>query len=91
MLVGIGCGAASAQLFLAIIGVVVPGLPADPEAHLLLVDHIDLGQQVEAVGDDIATIELDVGVARGRTQDGITLLLGAHAQVVAECIVEAHG
>ena len=75
-----------------VVALVVPRRRADAKAHAALVDEIELRQQVDAVVDDVAAVELVVGlVAVGRIGDLRVLAVCAYAHVVAHGVVPARG
>ncbi|MNZ74870.1 hypothetical protein D3C78_933320 [compost metagenome] len=83
--IGIGTG--------VVVGLVVPAGGADAKAHRLLVDHVQFGQQVDAIGDvgpGLAEVVVAVVVVR-RGQHALVGALGAHTVVVLDGVVEAHG
>ncbi|MNE59378.1 hypothetical protein D3C80_1544650 [compost metagenome] len=83
--VGVGAG--------VVIGLVVPARRADTKTGLVLIDHIQLGQQVDTVGDigpGLAEIVVTVVTVR-RTEHTFIGTLGAHAVVVLDGVVETHG
>ncbi|MCY1399845.1 hypothetical protein D9M71_149130 [compost metagenome] len=82
--VGVGPG--------VLVGLVVPAGGADAEALLALVDHVQLGEQVDAVGDvgsRLAEVVVAVVVVRG-VQHALVGTFGTHAVVVLDGVVEAH-
>ncbi|MNQ39972.1 hypothetical protein D3C85_536110 [compost metagenome] len=83
--IGVGAG--------VVVGLVVPGSGADAEAHRVLVDHVQLGQQVDAIGDvgpGLAEVVVAVVAVRG-TQHALVGALGPHAVVVLHGVVETGG
>ncbi|MNZ55986.1 hypothetical protein D3C78_739220 [compost metagenome] len=83
--VGIGAG--------VVVSLVIPAGGADAKAHAALVDHIQLGQQVDAVGDvgtGFAKVVIAVVVVR-RCQHALVGAFGAYAVVVLDGVVQAHG
>ncbi|MNQ74521.1 hypothetical protein D3C85_892800 [compost metagenome] len=81
--IGIGAG--------IVIGLVVPARGADAEAHAVLVDHVELGQQVDPVGDigaGLAEVVVAV-VAVGGAEHALVGALGAHAIVVLDGVIES--
>ncbi|MOA13310.1 hypothetical protein D3C78_1333570 [compost metagenome] len=82
--IGVGAG--------VVVGLVVPGSGADAEAHRVLVDHVQLGQQVDAVGDvgpGLAEVVVAVVVVR-RGQHALVGTFGTHAVVVLHGVVETN-
>ncbi|MCY1507555.1 hypothetical protein D9M68_418360 [compost metagenome] len=75
-----------------VVGLVVPAGGTDPEALVALVDHVQLGQQVDAVGDvGAGTTEVVVAVVVVRRgQHALVCALGANAVVVLHGVVEAN-
>jgi len=57
---------------------------------LALIYEVELGQQVEAIGDDRPVAEVAIAVVEVRTRKNIRVLrLRTEAKVVAECVVPA--
>ncbi|MNM74542.1 hypothetical protein D3C81_863060 [compost metagenome] len=76
-----------------VVGLVVPTGGADTKAGVALVDHVQLGQQVDAVGDvgtGLAEVVVTV-VAVGGAEQALVGAFGTHAIVVLDGIVEANG
>ncbi|MNH20572.1 hypothetical protein D3C79_803480 [compost metagenome] len=83
--VGVGAG--------VVIGLVVPTGGADTKAHVALVDHVQFCEQVHAIGDrgpGLAEVVVAVVVVGGR-QQALVGAFGAHAIVVLDRVIQAHG
>ncbi|MDT4852462.1 hypothetical protein FQZ97_866960 [compost metagenome] len=81
--IGVGAG--------VVVGLVVPTGRTDAKAHAVLVHHIELGEQVDAVGDvgaGLAEVVVAV-VAVGGAEHALIGALGAHAIVVLDGVIEA--
>ncbi|MCY1410254.1 hypothetical protein D9M71_256200 [compost metagenome] len=76
-----------------VVGLVVPAGSADAKTGVALIHHIQLGQQVDPVGDvgaGLAEVVVTV-VAVGRAQHALVGAFRAHAIIVFDGIVQAHG
>ncbi|MNJ35942.1 hypothetical protein D3C77_307100 [compost metagenome] len=83
--VGIGAG--------VVIGLVVPTGGTDTKAHVALVDHVQLGEQVYPVGDvgtGLAKVVVAIVVVR-RGEHALVGAFSANAVVVLDGVVQAHG
>ncbi|MNG21403.1 hypothetical protein D3C84_1057620 [compost metagenome] len=70
------------------IGVVIPAGGTDTSTEILPIGQVELGQQIEAIGNNVALIELPVGLIEVRVvHDLLVLILHSEAQVVAHRIV----
>ncbi|MNI38210.1 hypothetical protein D3C73_923420 [compost metagenome] len=75
------------------VSLVVPAGGADAKAHVVLIDHVHLGQQVDAVGDvgaGLAEVVIAIVVVR-RGQHALVGAFGTHAVVVLHGVIQAHG
>src|SRR5690606_31630454 len=74
-------------------GIVVPAGGTDAETLVTLVDHIQLGQQIDTVGNvgtSLAKVVVTVVVVRC-AQHGLVGTFGAHTVVVLDGVIEANG